>query len=74
MSEHGVALFATTSAAMKAEKALAKAGIPVKMIPTPREFASDCGVAVRFAWDRCAEVEAVLDSQGVRASGIHQMV
>ena len=48
MSEYGVVLFHTTSAAMRAEKVLKNAGIAVKLIPTPRELSSDCGISARF--------------------------
>lgn len=44
----GVVLFHTTSAALRAEKVLNKAGLTVKLIPTPRELSSDCGIALRF--------------------------
>ena len=56
MSEHGVVLFHTTSAALRAEKVAQRAGLTVKLIPTPREFSSDCGLALRFGW---AEQEAM---------------
>ena len=48
MSEFGVILFHTTSAALRAEKVLQRSGLTVKLIPTPREFSSDCGMALRF--------------------------
>ncbi|MBN2115661.1 MAG: DUF3343 domain-containing protein [Anaerolineales bacterium] len=44
----GVVLFHTTSSALRAEKILQKAGLDVKLIPTPRELSSDCGIALRF--------------------------
>ena len=56
MSEHGVVLFHTTSAALRAEKVAQRDGLAVKLIPTPREFSSDCGLALRFRW---AEQEAM---------------
>jgi len=51
--------------AMKAEKALVKEGYRVTLIPPPRQFSSDCGIAVRFAVsDRDAVVET-LQKNGV---------
>ncbi len=44
----GVVLFHTTTSALRAEKILQKAGLSVKLIPTPRELSSDCGMALRF--------------------------
>jgi hypothetical protein len=51
MKEHGVVLFFGTQAAIRAEKILKGAGHQVKLVPTPRQLSSDCGVALRFAWD-----------------------
>ena len=73
MSTYGVVLFYTTSAAMRAEKVLMKDKIAVKLIPTPRELSSDCGIALRFDWDQVDNVEALLDAAGVEIAGIHQV-
>jgi hypothetical protein len=51
MSENNmyVALFYSTSLAIRAEKIAKTAGIEVKLIPTPRHLSSDCGTALRFS-------------------------
>jgi len=71
MTQYGVVLFHTTSAVMRAEKLLLKAGYPIKLIPTPRQFSSDCGIALRFDWNHCAQVKSVLDEAGVEFDVIH---
>lgn len=43
-----VALFASVSHVMKAEKILKEAGIGYKIIPVPKSISTDCGVCVRF--------------------------
>ena len=58
---YGVVLFHTNSAALKAEKILLKDGLKVKLIPTPREFSSDCGFALRFDWSDETRTKALLD-------------
>jgi hypothetical protein len=73
MNDYGVVLFYTTSAAMRAEKVLKKAEISVKLIPTPRELSSDCGIAMRFSWAQVENVRNSLDSAGVEVAGIHQI-
>jgi hypothetical protein len=50
-SEMYVALFYSTSLAIRAEKIAKGAGIDVKLIPTPRHLSSDCGTALRFRAD-----------------------
>jgi hypothetical protein len=69
----GVALFHTSSASLRAEKILAKGGLTVKLIPTPREFSSDCGAALRFTWRDESRVRALLDSINLKISSIHKM-
>jgi hypothetical protein len=69
----GVVLFHTSSASLRAEKILAKEGLTVKLIPTPREFSSDCGVALRFAWSDDSRVRTLLDSANMNIYSIHRM-
>jgi len=74
MNEFGVILFHTTSSAFAAEKALGRAGVDCSLIPPPREFSSDCGVAVRFQWNRRDEVTGLLDAAGIETAGTHQLL
>jgi hypothetical protein len=73
MSNYGVVLLHNTSSVMRAEKVLQKNGIAVKLIPTPREFSSDCGMAVRFDWQDEARVRVLLDQAHVEVAEIHIM-
>jgi len=68
----GVVLFHTTTSALRAEKILQKAGLTVKLIPTPRELSSDCGIALRFELPDRAEVEQRLAGAGVEGE-IHPL-
>ena len=71
MTQYGVVLFHTTSAVMRAERLLKQEGYTVKLIPTPRQFSSDCGVALRFDWNCCEEVKSVLDEAKVEIDAVH---
>lgn len=73
MSEYGVVLFHTTSSALRAEKVLQRAGLTVKLIPTPREFSSDCGLALRFPWAQVEQARAALAAGRVEVAAIRQM-
>ncbi len=73
MSGYGVALFHNTSAVMRAEQVLKKGGVTVKLIPTPREFSSDCGLAVRFDEQDTDAVRVLLEQSHVEVAGIHTM-
>jgi hypothetical protein len=69
---HGVLLFHTTSAAFRAEKALKEGGLSVKLVPTPRQFSSDCGIALQISWREAERAEALLSETGAEHAGLHQ--
>jgi hypothetical protein len=73
MTQYGVVLFHTTSSAIRAEKLLAKSGYSVKLIPTPREFSSDCGIALRFDWAQQQQIVSALTEAHVETDTVHQM-
>jgi len=73
MNSLGVVIFHSTSAALRSEKLLKGAGLTVKLVPTPREFSSDCGLALRFAWDRAEEVRSLLEAAHVDIRAIHAL-
>jgi hypothetical protein len=73
VSEYGVVLFHTTSSALRAEGTLQRAGLTIKLIPTPRQFSSDCGIALRFDWADVEAVTAQLQGAGVEHAGIRRL-
>ena len=73
MKPQGVFLFYTTSSALRAEQVLGAAGIPVKLIPTPRQLSSDCGVALRFDWEQHAKAEGLLREAKVETAGVQAL-
>ncbi|MDI6768901.1 MAG: DUF3343 domain-containing protein [Anaerolineales bacterium] len=70
MNTYGVVLFHTNSMVFRAEKVLARSGFTVKLIPTPRELSSDCGIALQFEWAQREQVEAFLQQAHVEAAGL----
>jgi hypothetical protein len=70
---YGVALFYSTSAAIRAEKLTLGAGLKVKLIPVPRQLSSDCGISLRFEWNQADVVRSVLEEKGVETQGIHRI-
>jgi hypothetical protein len=71
MAEYSVVLFHSTAHAIRAEKVLSRAGFEIKMIPTPRQISSDCGIALRFARADTRRAAAILEENQVPANGIH---
>jgi len=72
-TECAVVLFDSTQAAIKAERASARAGLVVKLIPTPRQLSSDCGTALRCAWADVDAVIAALQAGHVQYDSVHKV-
>jgi len=73
VSAYGVVLFHSTTHALRAEKVLQGAGVSTKMIPTPRQLSSDCGMALRFDPVDRMRVEEALKEGHVPINGIHEL-
>ena len=73
MVEYSVVLFHSTAHAIRAEKVLQRAGFRIKMIPTPRQLSSDCGLALRFDRAEEEQVAASLKENKVPIGSIHAL-
>ena len=71
MVYYSVALFDSTSQVMRGEKVLGQAGVRVKMIPTPRQLSSNCGMALRFDREEADRVVAILSENSVPLKGVY---
>ena len=71
--DYAVILVYSTAHALKAEKALQRAGISCKLIPVPRHISSDCGVCVRIRRENGKAALEVLEEAGVGIEGIHDV-
>ena len=69
----GVFLFHTTSAAFRAERLLKDAGLAVKLVPTPRQFSSDCGIALQLDWSEAERAQSLLADEALEHVGLHQV-
>ena len=64
--------FYASEHAMRAERILERAGVPVRLVPGPTEVSPNCGVAVAFRWDDKPRVEQALQQSRVRFEAIHR--
>jgi hypothetical protein len=64
--------FFASEHAMRAERVLERSGLPVRLVPGPREVSPNCGVAVAFEWEREPEVEHTLTDAKIRFEAIHR--
>ncbi len=72
MSTYGVILFHTSSKVFQTEKLFNQAKLKFKLIPTPREFSSDCGMAIRFDWNNLSQINNILNEMNIETAGIHK--
>ncbi len=62
----GYLLFHTSSSAFLSEELLSTLeGLNQKMVPTPREYSSDCGMAIWFEYEDVEKVLTLLKSNRV---------
>jgi hypothetical protein len=73
MAGYSVVLFHSTAHAIRGEKVLQRSGFKIKMIPTPRQLSSNCGMALRFDQAEEEQVAAVLHQNKVPVNGIHEI-
>lgn len=64
-------MFHTTSAVLRTEKLLRKEGFAIKLIPTPRQFSSDCGIALRFDWNCQERIGSILGEARIAFDALH---
>ena len=57
----GIILVYTSSASFKIEKIFAKENIEHKLIPTPRQYSSDCGISIKFFG---SDIEIIKETDG----------
>jgi hypothetical protein len=58
---------------MRAEKALNKGGIEVRLIPTPREISSDCGMALEITCEDIERTKELLKTHDCRLTGVYDL-
>ena len=67
----GLISFFGSCHAIRAETMLKRSGFAAQLIPGPKELSPNCGVALRFEYNRRDDVLAVLAEKSVRIDGVH---
>jgi len=70
----GVVLFPSTHYVLRAEEVLKGEGLNVNLIPVPREFSSNCGIALEFDYNNKEKVNKILQENKVEIEGIHDLL
>ena len=68
---YSVVLFRSTSGVLRAEKLLKKGGVPIKLIPVPRQLSSDCGICLRFERSDEERIRTILEQEAAEIKGVH---
>lgn len=68
-----VILFESTRFAIRAERLLKSAQIPIKVIPTPRKLSSNCGVSIAFSKEVENKVCQILKEAAVAYKGPYNL-
>jgi len=63
-----ILIFESTHKVLKSEKLLLAGGIKFDIIPTPKEFSSDCGMSIRINPEvtDISKVKLILEAQGIK--------
>jgi hypothetical protein len=62
---HLLAVFNSGHRVMKAEGILKALGLPILLVPAPRQLQTDCGLALRFSEDAREQIMQALEREGL---------
>ncbi|NOQ23709.1 MAG: DUF3343 domain-containing protein [Candidatus Aegiribacteria sp.] len=62
---YALLLLPSVSHALLSEKVVKAEGISCKLIPTPREISTDCGIVLRFLKEDKKRLENVIEENGI---------
>jgi hypothetical protein len=69
-----LAVFNSAHRVMKAEGLLKSRGIPILLIPAPRQLMTDCGLALRFSPEIRDEVLHILAAEQLQPAFVNRFV
>ena len=73
MQQYSVILVWSSSHAIRIEHVLNQAGIASKLIPTPRQWTSDCGISVRIKREDAAAAKTAMDNAWAEYEEIREL-
>lgn len=66
-------VFYSTHHLLQAERLCQGEGIPITLVPIPREITSECGMAIKFAEPYLDQIVAVVSRAGLAHRGIFRL-
>jgi hypothetical protein len=71
MMQYGIALFDTDSLVICAWKLLNEKRHPIKIIPKPEQYSSNCSIALQFDWNQRQQLNSELSNAHVDIEAIY---
>ena len=71
MAEVCIFTFASTHLALRAESLAEDEGLPVRMIPVPRELSADCNMGMETSLENESAAEELLEQHNVDHDSVH---
>jgi hypothetical protein len=69
-----LAVFNSAHRVMKAENLLKSRGIPILLIPAPRQLMTDCGLALRISPETKDEVLKILEQEKLQPAFVNRFI
>ena len=73
MQQYSIILVWSSSHAIRIEHVLSQAGIACKLIPTPRQWTSDCGLSVRVKREDADTARETMDHAWAEYEAIKEL-
>jgi len=73
VQQYSVILVWSSSHAIRIEHVLNQAGVACKLIPTPRQFTSDCGLSVRVRREDAEAARKAMDKAWAEYESIREL-
>lgn len=73
MEEYCVVSFQITSHAFIFEKLIKKEGIPIKLIPTPRQISSSCGMSADVPCEEMERIKEICKQNLIEGTEFHKL-
>jgi Putative Se/S carrier protein-like len=66
-----ILIFHGTHEVLSVEKRLKAGGVPMRLIPVPRQLTSDCGLAIRVPLKERGRVREILSAAALSPKSVH---
>lgn len=73
MDENIIISFDSANYAMQTEAVLKSEGIPLQMMPTPREITLSCGLSIKISVDNLNKIYQLVDEEKIKIKALYKL-